>query len=420
MTKKLYYFTLRFFFTSLVLLVKIVKPLVLVRFGFYRCFRIGSMVGDLDVTLTKKKVDHSLPNRILDVYIPEAPKKNSANSLLTKLWRRSGVFILAYSKWSDKFLRELNIKALTDSKLAPHLIHGVRSPKDRVLDDRDLHNITENFPPNIWLKSLEYNNGNRWLESLDIEPDAKVALLLGRDTEYGRTRKDVPEYHMHRNCDINRFDLAAKYLVEQGYYVFRMGSLVKTPFEIADENRIFDYAVNGMRTEFRDIFLANRCTFVISVSSGYDALPTAFRKPKVIVNYPCIGTAPLHYRNSIILCKVIKDTFTHETLTIDDLFQRGVLFEFDKRSFDRANCFFVDNSSLEIQKTVTEAEEKLIKKSSDTDIEDKFQFMFRQNLKKFYANAPSDIKCEINARYSQYGLQEGHFKLSQNMVSEAD
>lgn len=411
---------MRFFFTSLVLSMKIVKPLVLVRFGFYRCFRIGSMVGDMDVNLTKKKTDHSIPNRILDVYIPEAPKPQSANSLITKLWRRSGVFILAYSEWSCKFLAELNKKALTDSKLVPHLIHGVRPPKARVLDDRDLHNITENFPPNIWLKSSEYKSGSRWLESLTIEPDAKVALLLGRDSEYGTSRKDVPEYHMHRNCEINRFDLAAKYLVDQGYYVFRMGSLVKTPFEISDEKRIFDYAVNGMRTEFRDIFLANRCTLVISVSSGYDALPTAFRKPKVIVNYPCIGTAPLHYRNSIILCKVIKDTFTHETLTIDDLFRREVLFEFNKSSFDRAKCFFEDNSNLEIQKTVTEAVEKLVNKSSYTETEDKFQFIFRRNLEKYYANALPDIKCEINARYSQYGLQEGHFKLSQNMSSAAD
>lgn len=412
MFKKLYYFTMRSILTSLVLIVKIVKPLVLVRFGFYRCIRIGSMVGDMDVTLTKKKTDHSMPNRILDVYIPEAPKKLSANGLVTTLWRRSGVLILAYSKWNVGFLRELNKKALTDSNLAPHLIHGVRSPKTRVIDDRDLHNITENFPPNIWLKSSEYKNGSEWLETLDIKPDARIVLLLGRDSEYGRSRKDVPEYHMHRNCDINRFDQAAKYLADQGYYVFRMGSLVKTPFEISDEKRIFDYAVNGMRTEFRDIFLANRCTFVLSVSSGYDALPTAFRKPKVIVNYPCIGTAPLHYRNSIVLCKVIKDTFTHETLTIDDLFKRGVLFEFDKRSFDRANCIFIDNSNLEIQKTVIEADEKLIKKLGYTEIEDKFQFIFRRNLEKHYANGPPDIKCEINARYSQYGLQEGHFKLS--------
>jgi hypothetical protein len=188
------------------------------------------MVGDMDTTLTKKKTDHSMPNLILDVYIPEAPKKLSANSLVTTLWRRSGVLILAYSKWNVSFLSELNKKALTDSNLAPHLIHGVRSPNGRILDDRDLHNITENLPPNIWLKSSEYKNGSGWLETLDIKPDAKIALLLGRDSEYGRSRKDVPEYHMHRNCDINRFDLAAKYLADQGYYVFRMGSLVKTPF----------------------------------------------------------------------------------------------------------------------------------------------------------------------------------------------
>ena len=385
------------------------------RFGVYRNFRIGSMVGDIDVTLTKQKRSHSISFLNFDVYAPEAPRELSANKFVTTLWRRSGVLILPYLRSSVKFLDELNRRALTDTKITPHLIHGVRSPRTQILDDRDLNNITENFHPNIWLKPSEGKSGTRWLETLNIKPDANIVLLLGRDSEYGSFRQDFPEYHLHRNCDINQFDLAVKDLADRGFYVFRMGSLVKTPLATADERRIFDYAVNGMRTEFRDVFLANRCAFVISVSSGYDALPIAFRKPKVFVNYPCIGTAPLHYRDAIILCKVIKDTSTHEILTINELYQRGVLFEFDKRPFDRSGCFFEDNSNIEIRNTVIEALEKFIEKSSDTEIENKFQSLFRKRMSEFYFNAPPNIKCEINARYSQYGLQEGHFKLIQDM-----
>ncbi len=411
MVKKFVYFTLKFVFTILVLLIKTVKPLILVRFGLYRCFRIGSMVGDMDVTVTKKKKDHSIPFLTLDFYIPEVPQKLSANSFVTSLWRRSGVLILPYSSVGRALLLELNKRALTDFKLATHLIHGVRLPKEQIIDDRDLHNITENFPPNIWLKSSEWKNGSGWFENLNIEPGAKIALLLGRDSAYGSSRKDVPEYHKHRNCDINQFDLAATYLAEQGYYVFRMGSLVETPLAISDEMRIFDYAVNGMRTEFRDIFLGKRCTFVITVSSGYDAVPIAFRKPKVIVNYPCIGSAPLHYRDAILLCKIVRDISTHEILSIDDLYQRGVLFEYDKRCFDRANCYFQDNTNVEIKKTVIEALEKLINKTGDSEIEDKLQILFRRTLSRFYADAPPQIKCEVNARYSHYGLQKGHLNL---------
>lgn len=369
------------------------------------------MVGDIDVTLANQPESSSSPFRAIDIFISECPEKKSANTFVTLLWKRYGLHILGYSIGGNMLLNELNKKSLSDSKLASHLINGVQT--GAILNDRDLSNATENLQPKICLKSSELITGRKWLESLGIYPNAKIALLLGRDESYGSWRRDNPEYHLHRNSDINQFELASKDLVDRGYFVFRMGSLVTSKFLCADEERIFDYATNGMRTEFRDVFLANVCTIMISVSSGYDALPTAFRKPIVYVNYPCIGTAPVWKSNSILLCKLVKDTFTHQNLTIDDLHQRGVLFSFDKGEFDKANCYFVDNTQIEIQETVTEALDHLLSKKQYSETDNNLQSLFNAKLESYYAQAPCNIKCLINTRYSSFGLRSGQFNLAQ-------
>ena len=390
--------------------LNLISPVVLVRFGYYRSFRIGSMVGDTDVVLARCESEgRSGFFRNINIFISEVPESKSANKFVTILWRRSGVKILRYSKQALHFWFLLNDKAAIEPKLSKHLINGVVKPKSRILDDRDLNCLTENTQPRICLSSKERASGLKWLAQLGISPDAKIALLLGRDPIYGTARGDNPSFHSHRNMNINSFDLAALELVKNGYYVFRMGSMVKDAFKVADEKHIFDYALNGMRTEFLDVFLASMCELIVSVSSGYDALPLAFRKPIVYVNYPVLGTAPLFRRNSLILCKIIKDKLTHKTLTIRELYERDILFEFDSEAFDKANCYFVDNTNVEICNSVGEMLGFLKDKSLLTEVEDSYQSLLFRELAEVYVNAPEDLKCPSRAKYSTWGLLSGHY-----------
>lgn len=366
------------------------------------------MVGDMDVNLGNQSLLGN-PIRCFDLYLPETPIHKDANYFVTELWKRSGIKIMKYGRWKLVFFRWLKEAAQLDSTLSKHLIN--QREFNLILDDRDLNFSREERPPPFELNSQELKAGVKWLEEINIDPSAKIVLLLGRDSKYGTERRDVPEMHTHRNMNINTFSQAALELADRGFYVFRMGTSVEDKFQVSDEARIFDYATNGMRTEFRDVFLSKRCSLLVAVSSGFDALPIAFRKPIVTVNYPCVGSAHFYNKNSIVLCKNIKDVTTHQTLTIDELYRRKILFEIVPKPFEEANCSFADNTEAEIRDTTIEALDHLLDKipysNNQNDLQDKFKSEFEKycdlNAQKFHS--------QIKSRYSTAGLLSGHFGL---------
>ena len=73
--------------------------------------------------------------------------------------------------------------------------------------------------------------------------------------------------HDYRDSEISTYVEAAEVLAEMGYTVFRMGALVKETL-VSKHPRVIDYATNGMRTEFLDVFLGAYCAFCISTGSG--------------------------------------------------------------------------------------------------------------------------------------------------------
>lgn len=80
--------------------------------------------------------------------------------------------------------------------------------------------------------------------------------LLVRDSKYLNQinpRRD-DSYTNYRNSDINNYVKAAEALGDLGYTIFRMGASVQQPM-LSKHPKIIDYAANGMRSEFLDVFL---------------------------------------------------------------------------------------------------------------------------------------------------------------------
>ena len=110
--------------------------------------------------------------------------------------------------------------------------------------------------------------------------------LAVRDSSYKRDQfenRDI-RHDDYRNNDINNFHNVAKRLVSDGYLVFRMGAKVERPFGV-DSSGVFDYASNGMRTDFLDVYLSANCEIFISTVLGIDSIPEIFRVPRVLTNY---------------------------------------------------------------------------------------------------------------------------------------
>ena len=103
--------------------------------------------------------------------------------------------------------------------------------------------------------------------------------LFVRDSAYlAELYKDSYNYHNYRNVDIQNFALVAYELAERGFYVIRMGVKVSKAFMV-DHPKVIDYAWNGMRSDFMDIYLSAICDFAISTGTGLCEVSRIFRRP---------------------------------------------------------------------------------------------------------------------------------------------
>ena len=210
---------------------------------------------------------------------------------------------------------------------------------------------------------------------MGVGEDDKFVCLIVRDAAYLEKQKQESysgvdwSYHDYRDTDIDDYKLAAQYLAEQGFYVIRMGAVVEKPF-IAESDRIIDYASNGMRSDFMDIYLGAKCHFCISTSTGYDAVPSLFRRPLVIVNNPHIEYVYSYFPKTVTIFKKVFDKHTREPLSIERILNEGI------GRFDQTNQFvekgveLIDNTPEEIKDAVEEMVLRLDDKWTDTWYED--------------------------------------------------
>ena len=92
--------------------------------------------------------------------------------------------------------------------------------------------------------------------------------------------------------DVDTYVPAITKLANQGNSVLRVGSHNSKKLS-ASHPKIIDYSTNGLRTDFLDIYLPDKCFFFASSGSGLDGVPSIFRKPTLYVNI-----IPLEYMNA--------------------------------------------------------------------------------------------------------------------------
>ena len=95
---------------------------------------------------------------------------------------------------------------------------------------------------------------------------------MSRDGKY-LTNKLIKknDYKNYRNSNINDFIPAIKALEKKGYFIIRMGNLVKNKLNYKSKN-VIDYSNSKYVNDFLDIYLINKCEFVISTGFGIDTV----------------------------------------------------------------------------------------------------------------------------------------------------
>ena len=331
-----------------VFLLFFLSKLMTVNIHYIRNSRIGHFATNTELSyLTRQVSQNKFGLRPLHSFFFES--KKSANLFLETLWRRKLRILPHDLGWLIYDLA----KRLPMSKIA------AQSTAE------DINGVLVATKPTLSFNPTELAEGMIFLRKLGLSPNDKFICLNVRDDVFlresdaiGWTKSRDWSYHDYRDSEISTYVKAAEVLAEMGYTVFRMGALVKEPL-VSKHPRAIDYATNGMRTEFLDVFLGAHCTFCISTGTGWDSVPTIFRRPIMFVNHlpifsPTAITLPI-----TIYPKILGNQRSLPSLSLAELIQRNLATPNNSAAYADAGVEIRDLSSEELVEAVTEMAQRV-------------------------------------------------------------
>jgi putative glycosyltransferase (TIGR04372 family) len=323
----------------ILIIIRAIRPFILIRFGALISSRIGHLAANTDLYLCELNEGINKP-KILFFDIFYTDYMPVCNIYLLKMWSR---VINIWPALIIKPLYRLN-QIIPGGKM--HQIINTQH-------DRDVNNLLDKYPSFLKFTKEEEKFGLEELKNFGLTEKEKFVCLLVRDSAY------LPNlsYHNYRDCTINNYLLVCEELTKRGYYIFRMGVKVQNKL-ITSNEKILDYATNGMRSEFMDIYLGAKCNFCISTSSGWDAIPLIFRKPIVFAPIVPLGYFFTFSNNFIAITKHHIDINENRELTMSEIFDRNVGFCMTSEDFYQKGVILIENTPEEILDVVIEYVDK--------------------------------------------------------------
>lgn len=176
------------------------------------------------------------------------------------------------------------------------------------------------------LSAEDCAEGERRLGATLKNPQDSYVCFLGRDNLYlQKLRPDLPsdyaDYHDCRNIDPDTFIPAMNYLSKNNITSFRMGSIVKKPLSITNNENIIDYA-SIMHSELMDFYLPMQSKFCVYSNTGIHMLPLLLRKP-LLCPMAQYGFKEL-YTSDAILYLFKRYSLNGKPLTLIEVYQKNL------------------------------------------------------------------------------------------------
>tara|TARA_B100000579_G_C22849260_1_gene866318 strand:- start:9214 stop:10479 length:1266 start_codon:yes stop_codon:yes gene_type:complete len=227
------------------------------------------------------------------------------------------------------------------------------NPKKNIFIDYNQIKKIDFIKNEIDLETIQNQYCINKLKFLNIPFDSLV-LLHVRDEEY-RNDKNRRSY---RNSNINSYIESIKHLINQNYFVIRVGRSPSKEISFKDKN-FFDYSRSNIQEDILDIFLIKNCKYFVGTQSGIFDMAQLFNKPILVTNmvelycsYPLkindrgIFKKIYHHGKQLDIVDYLKYDFNYHNPTnhIEDL-------SFEDNSEEE--IFYSLNEFLDIQKAPT-------------------------------------------------------------------
>ena len=369
------------FFIPAILVIRILSPFILIRFGSLASSRIGHYAANTEMYMCERDAGIQ-PQKARDYFFNGGLV---CNKQLYLMWNRT----LRINKLTKYF------------HIANKLVPGGKNHTISVsCHDRDIHNLYERTSPHLKFTEEKERKGYIELKKMGIPQNAKFILFHARGPAYLKAIYQNGDwyYHNYRDSDINNFNHAAELLAERGYYVIRMGAAPEKALSL-NNPRIIDYACL-YRTEFMDIFLGAKCQFYIGDSCGINAIPYIFRKPVASTNLVPLEYAPTWSSKDLFIPKKHWLENKKRFMTFSEIFNSGAGRFLQTQKCEQAGISLIENSPEEIAVLAVEMDERLKGTWESTEEDEKLQRRFWDLFPK------SELHGEIFSRIGAEFLRQ--------------
>ena len=351
--------------------------------------RIGHFATNTELSLLKIRENRKNSNtKKLDIGC--ASSVLSINSALEKMWKREFAFKTGEWGW---LINDISKRVKSENFF-----------QESTANDKEGRLL--NFPPNLNFSNDEEATGEEFFKNNDVIHPEKIVCLNVRDSAFLSQSEALNwsksrdwSYHDYRDSEISTYIAAAEMLAEMGYTVFRMGAIVKEPL-VSKHPRVIDYATNGMRTEFLDIYLGAKCKFCISTGTGWDSIPQIFRRPSMYVNMLPHFLVDCLVRELLIYPKVLSKNATEINMSVKDLFEFGLAASWGTEMFMDAGVTIRDMSSEELVEAVTEMAQRVEGTFVETQEQKEMQAKLKHILSTHPKLQPSPNYYPIRAEFA--------------------
>lgn len=315
------------------ILIRIMSPILVIRFCDLRSERIGHFVSDVAEHIAR---NYTKSRKFIDLYYFQS----ISNEQWAKMVKRSSLIVVP--QWF-KYLDRLNRKIVGGSKFFIPSSYTT---------SRDVDGLFTKFDCKLKFKKSEIKYCENWLQKYGWKKGEPIIVFLVRDSTYLKQffpgKRDW-SYHDFRNSEVESFVPAMEWLANQGTWVLRMGKVASKPI-LTKNNRIIDYAFEESRSDLLDIWLFTNARLVVSTGTGLDYLAGIYGIPLMYLNYLPLSHIPSFFQGTSIP-NPVKFKGSQINLTLSQMLDHSYL---QKKNYDANDIEIGKLNEEEILQYITE------------------------------------------------------------------
>jgi len=369
------------FALGFIALILLLRPFVVIKFFKVNPWRIGHLLAEVEIVRLNALEASKTKKHYVIYYFPE---RRLANRFVAEMWKR----VLPTVSGSWGWLTFVVCLKVARKKLTCDPSHV------------DQLGLWSSYGTNLRFSQDEIEQGKKFLTSINCADHNYVCLIV-RDSSYLKAiRKDKSfAHHDFRDAEIDSYRQAAERLTSLGYTVVRMGQIVGAPL-VSENPKIIDYATNGMGSEFLDVYLGAHCKFCISTGTGWDVIPTIFRKPVLYSNLlPIFSPSAVSFPVTLYP-KALYDSKTKADLSLIEIIERGIATLTTKSSYSESEVEIRNLSSEELVEAVTEMAQRVERTFLETPEQEEMQAKLKHILSTHPKLQPSPNHYPIRAQFA--------------------